>query len=118
MPNLPGHNAATSFVYSNRVLAAFFSIGVALGSGMGYGFSQATSKAASHIEAQAIGLAEYQRVQPGMSLSEVEAILGRGTEVSRTQTTVVFVWRNFDRSSMTATFENSDLKSKAQYDLK
>ena len=63
------------------------------------------------------GHAEYQRLQPGMSLVEAESILGRGNEIERSHTTAIFVWENLDCSSIIAVFENGKLKSKRQSKL-
>ncbi|MGK7938261.1 MAG: hypothetical protein AB4206_21055 [Xenococcaceae cyanobacterium] len=63
------------------------------------------------------GLAEYARLQPGMSLVEVESILGRGIEIERSKTTATFKWNNHDGSSITAVFEDDILVKKEQLNL-
>ena len=40
--------------------------------------------------------AEYERLQIGMQLVQVEAILGRGIETQRSITHRIFVWKNKD----------------------
>jgi hypothetical protein len=106
-----------------RLLMLVFSIGVIFGSGIGYGFNQAVSTANQRestvqVDRQNIGLAEYERIVLGMSLSEVQTILGRGTEINRSTTIATFVWTNSDGSGMTTVFEKGKLKSKEQSGLK
>lgn len=106
-----------------RLLMLVFSIGVIFGSGIGYGFNQAVSTANQRestvqVDRQNIGLAEYERIEPGMSLSEVQVILSRGTEINRSTTIATFVWTNPDGSGITAVFEGGKLKSKEQSGLK
>jgi type IV secretory pathway VirB10-like protein len=64
---------------------------------------------------------EYERVQPGMSFSEVLDIIGSGKEVSSTKIgfdrAEVRSWQNPDGSNMTAMFQNSQLVSKAQFGI-
>lgn len=115
-------NSKTSKSYGH-LLAVIFSIGIALGSGFGYGFNQAISnikqqELTNKNEFYHFSRAEYERLKITMSLSEVEAILGRGTEVSRSTTMATFIWHNFDGSKITGTFENGKLKSKEQSGLK
>lgn len=66
--------------------------------------------------------AKYDRVREGMSYEEVIVILGNaGDPISTNQlvgtTTVMYVWRNANGSSMNAMFENGKLIQKAQFDL-
>lgn len=104
------------------LLAIIFSIGATLGSGLAYGFSQVRTNnqapSTAQAELQGIRLAEYERVELGMSLAEVQATLGRGTETSRSTTIATFVWKNSDGSGITAIFEKGRLKSKEQSGLK
>ncbi|MCC5606152.1 hypothetical protein LC612_04930 [Nostoc sp. CHAB 5834] len=65
-----------------------------------------------------INLAEYQRLNLDMSIAEVEAILGRGTEIERTKATVHFVWTNIDTSEIRVEFQAGKVKSKKQFGLK
>lgn len=111
-----------STLQNHRLLSIVFSIGIVLGSGIGYGFRQGGAfpdqmKAIAQSDTHHFGRAEYERVIPGMTIAEVEAILSRGTEVSRSETTAKFVWHNLDGSQMTALFEKGKLKSKEQFDL-
>ncbi|MBD2303220.1 hypothetical protein [Nostoc sp. FACHB-190] len=99
------------------------SLGLMLGSGLGYGFVQTAFNSQQHEQsAQAelgrFGRAEYEQLKPGMTLTEVRSILYRGVEVSRSATTATFVWSNSDGSKITATFEHDRLKTKEQSGLK
>lgn len=112
--------ASTPYV---RLLSLIFSIGVTLGSGLGYGLSQALDTVCqqqphTQLQSRHFGQAEYVRLAPGMSPSEVESILDRGTEISRSATIATFVWQNPDGSQIKATFESGKLKSKEQSNLK
>jgi len=99
-----------------------FSVGMALSSGLYYGFHQAANSAKQHEPTQTelyrFSRVEYEQLRPGMSLTEVRSILYRGIEVSRSETTATFVWENPDGSKITATFESDRLKSKEQSGLK
>ena len=102
-----------------RLFSIVFSIGITLGSGIGYGLSQGSSlphqpSALAQTNTPHFGRAEYERVTPGMTVAAVEAILSRGTEVSRSETSAKFIWHNSDGSQMTALFEKGKLKSKEQ----
>ncbi|WP_414569532.1 hypothetical protein [Nostoc sp. CCY 9925] len=111
---------------SVHLLAKVFLIGITLGSGLGYGFKQATdsippSKSNSTdtiSEKQNLGLAEYIRLEPGMTLTEVESILGRGVEVERSEITMTYIWRNANSSGITVLFKNKKLEKKNQFNLK
>jgi hypothetical protein len=61
--------------------------------------------------------AEYEQLEPGMSLTDVRSILDRGIEVRRSERTATFIWKNADGSKITAIFENDKLKSKEQLGL-
>jgi hypothetical protein len=61
-------------------------------------------------------LAEYLRLHQGMSLEAVEAILGRGVEVSQTLITTTYIWKQ-PQSIITAIFEKGKLKTKTQTGL-
>lgn len=99
------------------------SLGIMLGSGLGYGFLQTAFNSQQHeqstqTELGRFGRAEYEQLKPGMSLTEVRSILYRGVEVSRSATTATFVWENHDGSKIAATFEHDLLKRKEQFGLK
>ncbi len=109
---------------SVRLLATVFCIGITLGSGLGYGFKQATdlmpsksTNAVTQKENQNLGLAEYIRLEPGMTLAQVESILDRGVEVERSETTTTYIWRNTSGSSITVVFKNNKLFRKTQVNL-
>lgn len=67
---------------------------------------------------QRISLADYERVKLDMSLTDVQSVLGPGTETSRSATKATFTWKNSNGSGITAIFEKDRLKSKEQTDLK
>ena len=52
-----------------------------------------------------------------MLLVQVEAILGRGSEIEQTTKTATFVWHNPDKSTITGVFENGKLVRKKQQGL-
>ncbi len=117
-----GHdqNSQTSI----RLLSTIFCIGVTLGSGLGYGLIQVInlipSKAASTFtqrENQTLGFAEYIRLEPGMTLAQVESILGRGVEIESSETTMNYTWRNASGSSINAFFKDGKLVKKNQVGL-
>lgn len=108
-----------------------FSLVIALGHGfgqaviesIGYGFGRAVVEGnqqnrSTQIESQDFGYAEYLRLNLGMSIAEVEAILGRGTVISRSGTTETFLWENTDGSGVTAVFKSNRLEDFKQSKLK
>ncbi len=100
-----------------RLLAVFSSIGMALGYGFAQGLNQASPNKCSHnVQTQPppFSQVEYERLKLSMPLAEVEAILGRGGEVSRSTTRAIFRWKSSCNYSITATFENNKLTSKEQ----
>ncbi|WP_246275664.1 hypothetical protein [Brasilonema bromeliae] len=121
MSSLPNSNPYNPYV---RLLGIIFSLGVALGSGLGYGFSQAISstkqqKLPTQTELCYVSRIEYERLQPGMSLTDVQAILGSGgTEVDRTATTATFIWENPNGYKITTVFNIGKLESKKQTGLR
>ena len=102
-------------------LGLLVAIAIGLGIGVGYGSSyyQATNSQSSAIaQPNQLTRAEYERLEIGMQLVEVEAILGRGTETQRSITHRVFVWENSDGSKIITTFENGKLIRKQQEGFK
>ncbi|MDJ0800808.1 MAG: hypothetical protein QNJ51_29030 [Calothrix sp. MO_167.B12] len=102
-------------------LGLLISIAIGLGIGVGYGSShyKATNSQSSAIaQPNQLTRAEYERLQIGMQLVEVEAILGRGTETQRYITHRVFVWKNSDDSKIITTFEDGKLIRKQQEGFK
>lgn len=90
---------------------------------LGYGFGQAVvesnqKKPSTQIEAQSFGYAEYLRLKRGMSIADVEAILGRGIVTSRSGATKIFLWENADGSGITAVFKSNKLEDFKQSKLK
>ncbi len=75
-------------------------------------------------------LEKYNRIQTGMSYTEVVNIIGYdGTEMSRNKLdaiptiskeviTVMYMWQNSNGSNMNALFQNDKLMQKAQFGLK
>jgi len=61
--------------------------------------------------------AEYERLEPGMSLVKAESILGRGIEIQRSQDSATFEWKNSDCSSITIVFDSGKLVNKEQLNL-
>ncbi|HIK42144.1 hypothetical protein [Thermoleptolyngbya sp. M55_K2018_002] len=74
------------------------------------------------VSPAAVTKAEFDQVQPGMTLAEVEAILGKGEEISRSAIagteTVMYQWTNADFSNANAMFQDGKLISKSQAQLK
>jgi hypothetical protein len=88
--------------------------------------NSATSSPASAVY-RAIGptvtMAEYSRLQSGMTYQQAAEIIGAsGEEMSRNDiagfTTVMYGWKNPDGSNMNAMFQNNGLVQKAQFGLK
>ena len=72
--------------------------------------------------AEVVTMAEYDRIQKGMSYGQVTAIIGTaGTETSRSDlagySTIMYSWKNSNGSNMNAMFQNGALVMKAQYGL-
>jgi hypothetical protein len=70
-----------------------------------------------------VTLAEFEKVEVGMSLDEAARIIGaRGVEQSRNElagtVTVLVEWRNADLSAMNAIFQGGKLVQKSQVGLK
>jgi|ERR1043165_1188386 hypothetical protein len=68
-------------------------------------------------------LNQYLALQDGMTYSQVrDKLLGDGEEVSRNNigqyTTVMYVWKNKDGSSVNVIFQNDQLVSKSQFGLR
>jgi hypothetical protein len=115
------NSRSAQFKFSVHLLGAIFSVGVAFGSGLAYGFSQwvpATNQPELTIqtEVQNISRVKYERLKLGMALAEVEAILGPGIEVSQSTKNASFIWKK-GNSSINLTFEGNKLVYKAQSGL-
>ncbi|SMO38524.1 DUF3862 domain-containing protein [Melghirimyces algeriensis] len=77
----------------------------------------------SKSEDREITKEKYEQVKNGMSYDEVVKVIGfEGEEQSQSEVgeykTVIYTWKNPDGSNMTATFQNGELTSKAQFGLK
>lgn len=69
-----------------------------------------------------LSMDNFNRIQTGMTYSQVVAILGSdGEEISRSDlagyTTVMYMWKRWTGANMNATFQNGRLVSKAQMGL-
>ncbi|MBG1262222.1 hypothetical protein F8S20_25620 [Nostoc sp. BAE] len=71
----------------------------------------------AQIEFQKLTRVDYEQLKPGMSVTDVQAILDRGIEINRSETTATFFWQNSDSSHITVIFKNGKLMSKAQSKL-
>ena len=107
----PGNS--TSFIDLLTKIA--LPLGVMFGSGLVYGVIQTTPAQSAFCQ---VGLVEYEQLKPGMSLTEVRAILScRGTEYSSSATKATFGWKNSNGSEIITYFEGNKLKSKKQLEL-
>ncbi len=52
--------------------------------------------------------AEIERLKPGMSLFEVEAILGRGTKIEQSIDSITYKWENSDKTYLTCIFDSKN----------
>jgi predicted RNA-binding Zn-ribbon protein involved in translation (DUF1610 family) len=69
-----------------------------------------------------VTIAEYERIQEGMTYDQVSAIIGEaGEEISRSDIagyrTVMYAWKNSNGSNMNAMLQNGRLITKAQFGL-
>lgn len=69
-----------------------------------------------------VTLSDYEAIQNGMSLAEVENLLGAGRELSTVdiegiETTRVVEWANPDGTNMNVTFQGDLVIGKAQFGL-
>jgi hypothetical protein len=109
--------------FVHRVLIIAFSIGVTFGAGVGHGIVKVLDQSSSQpqptpaMQQRLFGMAEYERLKPGMTLVEVESILDRGIELESSVDSSTYIWRNPDRSSITVIFKNGRLERKTQTDL-
>src|SRR5271154_1926143 len=69
-----------------------------------------------------ITMQDFLSVRTGMSLEDVTAILGSGTELSRSDiagySTVMYSWKNRNGSNMNVMLQNDRVVSKAQFGLR
>lgn len=95
-----------------KFLPLVFSTGVALGSGLGYGW-------ANRPISKQLTNAEYQQIRPEMTITQVRAILGPGTETSKSESITTFIWidPNHKDSFIKAKFKDNKLIEKEQSGL-
>ena len=91
-------------------------LGAAISVGLVAGLSQLPLSPNS--SSTQVGRVDYERIQPGMTQTQVEATLPPGIEVSRSKESTQLVWENPDGSKIEAEFQNGILTSKAQSGLK
>jgi hypothetical protein len=72
---------------------------------------------AASIVAKQFGLNDYIMLKPGMTLTEVRSILGRGTELKSTVNFAAYEWKNADGSRIHCSFKQGKLELKEQYKL-
>jgi hypothetical protein len=72
--------------------------------------------------AKTIGLKDYEAIETGVTLAEVEKMLGEGESVMSNDfngvKTESVMWKNADFSNMVLTFQDGKLVSKTQTNLK
>jgi hypothetical protein len=105
------------FPYLRLVVGIVFGLGISYGLASAVFLNQGESQSFTIVQSQNFTRAEYERLQIGMQLVEVEAILDRGIEVQQSVNIKTFVWRNFNGSTITATFKNGKLTNKQQAQL-
>jgi hypothetical protein len=98
-----------------RLWVLFISTVVAVGTGLGAGIQKTISGSKPN---DLIGLAEYYRLKSGMTLTDVQSILGRGTEIESTNANETYFWDQPDNSKITVVFEKGKLMQKRQSNLK
>jgi hypothetical protein len=86
------------------------------------GSSTTASTPVASPKTEEITLAKYEQIKTGMSIAEVEKILGKGEETHRMDangiTAVGYIWKNPTGSNITASFQNGQLNSKFHAGLK
>lgn len=105
-------------------LSFIFRLGVVLGvllAGLGLGYQYASRAAFSPQKfikqtnnQSRLNAVDFERVRIGMTLVEVQALLGAGIEIESSATGRTLLWRYEDGSSITGIFENGILKYKRQ----
>ena len=69
-----------------------------------------------------VNMDAYNRINIGMSSETITQILGKGTELSRSElaghTTVIYQWTQSDGGNIVVTFQDGKVISKAQYGLR
>ena len=67
---------------------------------------------------QVVSRTDYELLKVGMSVTDAQANIGRGIEVSSNAVVTVYRWTNGDGSGITAVFKNGLLVSKEQSGLR
>ena len=93
------------------IVNALVAFGMAVGIGIGVGLYQSLTDSQP---VATITEAQYERIKPGMTLTDVRAITGDGTEVRSSEDVTVFEWLRADGKTVTGTFEQGKLIEKAQ----
>ncbi|MEM9149372.1 MAG: hypothetical protein AAGB19_02820 [Cyanobacteria bacterium P01_F01_bin.3] len=93
------------------IVSALVAFGMAVGIGIGVGFYNSMT---SSPPAEAITEAQYEKIQPGMTLTDVRAIAGDGVEVLRSESSTVFEWLSADGRPVTVIFEDGKLVEKGK----
>ena len=118
MPSIsnPPSNANQKII--TFILSAITALGLGIGSGAVYAIQSLRSENQQYLQSQQrITLTEYEYLEIGDSLKQVELILGPGIEESRSGSQIVLVWKNPDGSYIRADFDNEKLTSKQQSEL-
>lgn len=95
----------------DSIVNALVALGMAVGIGFGAGVYKSITDSPS---VAAITEAQYERIEPGMTLTDVRAIAGDGVEVRRSEYSAIFEWSSVDGRTVTGTFEGDRLVEKAQ----
>ena len=93
---------------------------ITIGLWIGYGLINAISEnnsTSAIVQTRSFSRAEYERLKPGMSIAEVESILGAGTETEQYMERKTFVWKNPNSSTIRVIFEDGKLLHKQQAGL-
>ena len=91
------------------LLKLIFGLGVSIGvfyTGVQYALNASNFKV--NRPAMPFNLAEFERLKIGMSLIQIEAILGRGVKTKQSQTSVTYRWENSNGSRIIGEFDNRD----------
>jgi hypothetical protein len=75
------------------------------------------TSAAPSLAKQQFDLTDYEKLKTGMTLTDVQAILGKGTELESTATIAIYEWKNADGSGLNCTFKQGKLNHKKQSKL-
>jgi hypothetical protein len=103
--------------YLRLIMASVITFGITYKVVTNISIEQLEEPKSSTTLAESFTRAEYQRIQIGMSLIEVETILGRGIGIQQTTNRETFIWKNSNGSTITAIFEKGKLINKQQSEL-